>query len=183
MLPPDNRIRILLICCFIPKNSKERLMRKLNLLAALTGLFVAANAFGYGDAGCGLGSMLFEKNTVLSQLAAGTTNGIMMNQWFGMTSGTSNCKTNGFVQVNREQVYFAEANFSNLQSEMAKGQGETLVGFAQVLGCDAASFSKMTQEKYESIFPSANTTPGEMLFSVKKQIQENKALADSCSVG
>ena len=153
-------------------------------MAALVGLFVAANAFGYGDAGCGLGSMLFEKNTVLSQLAAGTTNGFMGTQWFGMTSGTSNCKTNGFVQVSREQVYFAEANINNLKQEMANGQGETLVGFAQVLGCDqnaAAAFGKMAQDKYETIFPNSTTTAGEMLFSVKKQIQENSELAKGCN--
>ena len=53
-------------------------MRKLTLLCALSGLLFtakAANAQGYGMAGCGLGALIFgNDNSTLMQLLAATAN-------------------------------------------------------------------------------------------------------------
>ena len=137
-----------------------------------------------GDAGCGLGSIIIKKNTVMSQTMASTTNGTFASQFFGITSGTSNCNPSGFALVEKEQIFYAEANYQHLIVEMAKGEGENLMAFAQVLGCSdkvAPDFARMTKLKYEVIYPSQKTTPVEMLESVKKQMQGNPVLAKECS--
>src|SRR3954447_10720975 len=145
-------------------------MRKLTLLFAMVGVLFtakAANAQGYGMAGCGLGSLLFgNDNTTLMQILAATTNGTFGSQTFGITSGTSNCTSGGVVKAEREQAAFAEVNFQDLKRNMAAGGGEFLSSFSTLLGCtDTAkpTFFKMTQERYESILPSEKTTPVAML--------------------
>ena len=66
------------------------------------GLFLtsaSAMADGYGPAGCGLGSMIFEPDSGFTQVFAATTNGTSGNQTFGITSGTSNCASGGVVKA------------------------------------------------------------------------------------
>lgn len=139
----------------------------------------------YGMAGCGLGSLLFgHDNSKLMQILAATTNGTFGSQTFGITSGTSNCVEGGVVKAEREQAAFAEVNFQDLKRNMASGGGEYLASFSTLLGCEDTAkptFYKMTQEKYETILPSASTTPMGMLTSVKQQIKATPALANSCS--
>ncbi len=152
-------------------------------VAALSLTFSATVTFAMGDAGCGLGSVVFSSNKKLHQILAATTNGTFGSQTFGITTGTSNCKASGFAKVEKEQIFYAESNYKNLMTEMAQGRGESLEGFAQVLGCNSAStldFGKMTQSQYESIFPKADTTAVEMLRSVKQQIQAHPKLAKAC---
>jgi hypothetical protein len=158
-------------------------MGKRRLALGMGILLMSANAFATGDAGCGLGSVIFQKNTLVSQLSAATTNGSFGSQTFGMTSGTSNCKTNGFASLDKKEIYYAEANYDHLVVEMAKGKGENLSAFAQVLGCTDSSvptFGKMTQERYEKIFPTQKTTPSEMLQHVKQELNEHPVLAKEC---
>jgi len=144
-----------------------------------------ARADGYGQAGCGLGSILFgTDDSKLMQILAATTNGTFGSQTFGITSGTSNCVSAGMVKAEKEQAAFAEVNFQDLKRNMASGGGEFLMSFASLLGCtDGAkpAFAKMTQNQYETIVPAANTTPVQLLSSVKKQIKGTPALAGSCS--
>ena len=158
-------------------------MKKLQLLALMAFLLNTVNAFAVGDAGCGLGSLVFKDNKKLYQLLATTTNGTFGSQTFGITTGTSNCTASGFAKVDREQIFYVESNFQNLQVEMARGQGENLAAFAQVLGCkdmSVSEFGKMTREGYQRIFPTSKTTAVEVLDSVKKEIQSNKSLAEGC---
>ncbi len=140
----------------------------------LAGLFLAgavlapqANA-AVGASGCGLGSVIMPSNSMVSQFMALTTNSYTGTQFFGITSGTSNCSTSGLVMNDKEQMYFAETNFENIKAEMAQGKGENLNAFAQILGCsDTQSFSQSTQKNYSKIIPSAQTTSHEMLEGVK----------------
>src|SRR6186713_935077 len=81
-----------------PQGSGGWKMRKTTSLkfVCMLGLglfFTSANAAadGYGPAGCGLGSMIFEPDSGFTQVFAATTNGTSGNQTFGITSGTSNC--------------------------------------------------------------------------------------------
>ena len=78
-------------------------MKKIGMLVATIGVLMtasAARAQNVGMAGCGLGSVLFgNQNTVLMQLLAATTNGILWNQSFGITTGTLNCSTGGVVKA------------------------------------------------------------------------------------
>ena len=71
-------------------------MRKFPLLVTLVGAMAFASsalAAGYGAAGCGFGGMLIKENKILHQIGAWFLNGILGNQTFAMTSGTSDCKS------------------------------------------------------------------------------------------
>lgn len=163
-------------------------MRKLTLLFAIVGVLFtakAANAQGYGMAGCGLGSLLFgNDNTTLMQILAATTNGTFGSQTFGITSGTSNCTSGGVVKAEREQAAFAEVNFQDLKRNMASGGGEYLMSFSTLLGCEDAAkpvLFKLAQDKYEVIVPSEKTGPLDMVVALKAQIRADNRLANACS--
>jgi len=101
-------------------------------------LFSMPSAFaaGYGDAGCGLGSIVFGDAPGHIQILAATTNTTGI-QSFGISSGTSNCDAEGFDISQREQDTFVVQNFSSLNKEMASGEGEHLAALAGLVGCSA----------------------------------------------
>jgi hypothetical protein len=139
----------------------------------------------YGQAGCGLGAMLFgSDNGTGKQILAATTNGLFGTQTFGITSGTSNCTSGGIIKAEREQAAFAEVNFQDIKANMAAGGGEFLASFATLLGCEDSSkvtLAKMSQEKFEVIVPGTSTTPIQMLTTIKQQIKDSPTLAASCT--
>ena len=139
----------------------------------------------YGMAGCGLGSILFGPvNEPFPQVLAATTNGTFATQTFGITSGTSNCVAGGVVRAEREQAAFAELNFRDLKQNMAAGGGEYLRSFATLLGCDEPAkpaFYKMTQERFETIVPSENTAPIDLVFATKAEVRARPDLARACT--
>jgi hypothetical protein len=154
-------------------------------LGALLALPAAtASAQGYGMAGCGLGSLVFQNdNSMVKQLLAATTNGTG-GQTFAITSGTSNCTSGGVLKSEKEQTAFVEVNFRDLKRDMAAGGGEFLSSFGTLLGCEESAkptLGKMTQAKYEALIPSESTTPLQLLSSLKAQIKSTPVLAKSCS--
>lgn len=154
-------------------------------LGALLALPAAtASAQGYGMAGCGLGSLVFQNdNAMVKQLLAATTNGTG-GQTFAITSGTSNCTSGGVLKSEKEQTAFVEVNFRDLKRDMAAGGGEFLSSFGTLLGCEESAkptLGKMTQAKYEALIPSESTTPLQLLSSLKAQIKATPVLAKSCS--
>jgi hypothetical protein len=164
-------------------------MRKLTwglaLGAVLTLYTATASAQGYGMAGCGLGSLVFQSdNSMIKQILASTTNGTFGSQTFGITSGTSNCTSGGVLKSEKEQAAFVEVNFRDLKRDMAAGGGEFLNSFGTLLGCEdsaKAKLGKMTQEKYETLVPSDSTTPMQLLSTLKTQVKATPALAQGCS--
>ena len=57
-------------------------------------------------------------------------------------------------------------NLDSLRLEMAKGEGEFVDTFAYLLGASEAevpTLVKYLQSEYTTLFPSSNTTSGEML--------------------
>ena len=154
------------------------------LLVSFAVLFSQSHlANAVGDAGCGLGSLIFTSNHKLTQILATTTNASFGSQTFGITTGTSNCSSSGIAKVEKQDIFYAESNFEHLTIEMAKGEGENLSAFAQILGCSdqqVGEFGKMTKQNYEKIFPSHKTTPVEMLQSVKGQMQAHPVLSKEC---
>ena len=86
-------------------------MKKLVLVGALVLSLVSfsgsAFAAGYGDAGCGLGSIVFGSEQGGVQVLAATTNGTFYSQTFGITTGTSNCNPAGLVKLDKEREEFA----------------------------------------------------------------------------
>lgn len=163
-------------------------MRKIPaLVAILFPLIFATPAFaaGYGAAGCGMGGKLIGKNNdILAQLGAFTLNGVSTNQSFAMSSGTSGCKTSGITKSESEQTRFVASNYQNLAKQMAAGEGEDLIVLAGMLGCPndkAGHFANLTRENYDSIFASEQTTPADVLASLKHDLSADPVLSASCS--
>ena len=156
---------------------------KLFLIATLT--LVGFGAFA-NDAGCGLGSMIIQKNSKGLQLLAMTTNSSFFTQPPGITSGTSGCSSSGIVQNDKQMQYFVEVNQDDLSREMAQGQGEKLNTLAQLHGCQSpeaqAAFAGMTQASYGKIIPSADVQPSALLQNLKKEISQNQKVAGLCQV-
>ena len=148
-------------------------------------VFFAPSAFaaGYGDAGCGLGSLLFgDSPNTMAQTTAATTNQTSFAQAFGISSGTSNCDTTGIVLAEKAPEVFVAKNFASLAKEMAAGQGEHLVTLAGLLGCSSeatAQLGRYTQQNYETIV-SDETEPGLALEAVRAGIAGDPVLSASC---
>jgi hypothetical protein len=153
--------------------------------------FSSASAFaaevgaaGYGEAGCGLGALIFGKQKGGVQILAATTNNTFYNQAFGISSWTSNCDAKGWDTAKLEQEQFVANNFSGLAKEMASGEGEQLTTLAGLLGCPATQqprFNTVAQRNYETILASDRTTPSEMLTAVKAVMSSYAELSAACA--
>lgn len=160
---------------------------KIKLLAAFVLLSSAssARALGAGDPniGCGFGTSAFEGKTdkKLYALFAGTTNGTF-TQTFGISSETAGCTVNGgWVANEKRQAVYAEVNLQKLSKEMAQGGGEYLSAFASLMGAtdqpSKEAFYKLTQQKYDVLFPTANTDSASMLRSLRRAMASDPKLA------
>ena len=127
--------------------------------------------------------MIGGNNDILAQLGATSLNNYLPgSQTFAMSSGTLGCQS-AFGTAQSEQKTFVENNYNNLAKEMAAGKGENLRTLAGLLGCPADTthtFAIFTKENYGSIFESEQTTPSEMLYSLKKGISGDPVLRESC---
>lgn len=135
----------------------------------------SAFAAKYGAAGCGLGSMVFEGDqTWWKQVLAATTNGTGF-QTVAITIGTSNCDAPTPLKVGSAQAY-VEANRVALANDIARGNGETIVGLSKVYGCDdSAYFGKALKSNYSSIFASTEASSSEITNNI------NSVAANSCN--
>src|SRR4029077_16319518 len=146
------------------------LMKKLLALSLAT-LLVPTLALAAGNhpmAGCGLGYLLLSNkdNEKVTQVLGATTNGTFGTQTFGISSGTSGCTEDGAVKMAKAAEVFAEVNLDSLRREMAIGKGEYVETFASLLGATEATRPAMLQlfkSAYASLFPSVNTTSGDLL--------------------
>ena len=141
-------------------------MMKILALALVTlsvSAFANHHKGGYGAAGCGLGSMLVEKdNTWWKQVLAATTNGISGNQTFGISSGTLNCDSPTPGKTAQVEAYI-EANRMALANDIARGNGETISGLSKVYGCDnSAELGKALKSNYRTIFPTSDVATNTM---------------------
>lgn len=126
---------------------------------------------GYGPAGCGLGSILFDPDSGFTQILAATTNTSFGTQTFGITSGTSNCSPHrrgaGAARA------FVEANRPALARDAARGGGETISSLSQIAGCgDAGRVGAHLQRRFSEIFPSAARSDREVSRSVVDALAE-----------
>lgn len=161
-------------------------MKKYIFLVGIMMLFTskALAAGGYGDAGCGLGALLFHQNPGPVQILAATTNGTSFNQAFGISSGTSECDAKGVVLAQAQQENFVSNNFAGIAKDMAVGEGEHLTALAGLMGCPAAEqahFNSVTQHNYKAIFAKDSTTPSEALSAVRGVVSQDSQLSGSCS--
>lgn len=143
------------------------MLKKLALVAVMTLGTSTTFAAGYGDAGCGLGSMVFGNSKGFVQVFAATTNGTSGSQTFGITSGTSNCKGGG-----KTVTAFIDANKPALKNDIAKGHGETLTSLVELYNCESSeAFSASLKTNYSDIFSSNETA------TIKRKIE---ALSVAC---
>lgn len=143
------------------------------------GLFLtSANAMadGYGPAGCGLGSMIFEPDSGFTQVFAATTNGTSGNQTFGITSGTSNCDSGGAKTASAKA--FVQTNRATLAKDIARGNGETIVSLTQLAGCqDPAAVGATLQKNFRTIFPNASVSDVAVSESVVVVLKSEQSLS------
>lgn len=155
-------------------------MKKLGLALAFTLVAGTASAANYGPAGCGLGSMIFEdKESTFQQILASTTNGSTYTQLFGITSGTSNCEDDGRMGYLKTRDFVA-ANRAELETEAARGTGETLASLSVVMGCqDGAALNSKLQNSYSDIFSADdNYAVSDNLIKV---VQSDAELSSGCN--
>jgi hypothetical protein len=146
-------------------------MKKILLATALTMLCAgpALAASGKANTGCGLGTVLWDgksDNSILSQALQATTNGLVGNQTFGITSGTLECGTPSKVVQNERLNRFVHANMDNLAKDIAQGKGETLDTFADLLQVPAeqrATFALNLQQNFDKVFTSDQIAQGEVI--------------------
>ena len=98
------------------------------------------------NCGCGLGVMLFEgQDGILSQTLAITTNGLFMNNFFGITSGTLGCEpADGIVSIDRINIFVA-GNMDGLAKDIAVGKGEVLDTLAELMNVSDSNRPEMYQ--------------------------------------
>lgn len=132
----------------------------------------------YGMAGCGLGSVLVGKHG--TQTSASTTNGSSSNQMIGISVGTLNCVDSPTSEVANRMDQFILVNRVQVQSDVARGNGETLAVLGQFMGCSqSANIGSELKSKYNDIFQS-NRQVNEITDSVISVILSNPQLAADC---
>ena len=165
-------------------------MKKMIMLGVV-GVFVVmqggfALAAGNPDTGpgCGLGKLAWQnyphQKTIGVQTMEATTNGLMGNQTFGISSGTSGCTNDGKFWAQEKVNVFAALNFENLAQDMAQGQGEHLASLATLMGIPAdqqPAFFAMTQEKYASLVKAGETSPVALVKALNEAVATHPVLA------
>ena len=141
-------------------------MKKLLVVAMVALSATSAFAAKYGSAGCGLGSMIFEGDqTWWKQVLAATTNGTGF-QTVAISLGTSNCDSPAPLKVGQAEAYI-EANRVALANDIARGNGETIVGLSKVYGCtNSSEFGQALKSNYAAIFPNSSAAPSEITHNI-----------------
>lgn len=142
-------------------------MKKLLVSGALSAM-LCSFAFGAANSntGCGLGSYLIDKQGLVWNLLQVTTNGSTGTQTFGITSGTSGCKSGKIVMDKRVQEFVA-SNMDTLSKEIAQGKGESLDTLVELLEIqDKASFKLALQENYNKLYASHNAESADVLDAI-----------------
>jgi hypothetical protein len=156
------------------------------LVVAFSILVGASSAFaaGYGEAGCGLGAVVFQNKPGSNQIVAATLNGLVGNQSFAVTSGTSNCDAEPKLMAESRQEQFVQNNFTSLAKDMAAGEGENLAAFAELLGCGAENekaFGALMQSRYAEIVGDDHA-PSAVVAGVKQALAAEPELASRCAL-
>ena len=150
-------------------------------LVAFSGTAIAA---GYGDGGCGPGSLVIGTKRDGGQLLAATTNGIGVAHSTAITFGTSNCGSDKLTRQQQERETFARINYNSLVKEMAAGEGENLGNRASLYGGSQNSYGDVgtvVQENFGTIVKDQNTAAKDLLGSLEKQISGHAVLSKTCT--
>lgn len=133
---------------------------------------VDAQAAGYGEAGCGLGSVVMGPNG--SQVMASTTNGLSYTNIFGVSSGTSNCTDEAGVKQSSQVPLFIEVNKMALQKESSRGGGETIANLANIMGCDQKVLGGAMKSHYKPLFVDSKMEPVQIQSALQDLIEADR---------
>jgi len=153
------------------------------ILVAFSGTAIAHPA-GYGDAGCGPGSLVYGKKRDGAQLLAAMMDPYGTTHSTAITFGTSNCGADKLSRKQQERETFASINYNSLVKEMAAGKGENLDSLASMYGCSQDSygdFGSVTQENFGTIVKDESTSTKDMLGSLEQQISGHAVLSKTCT--
>ena len=127
------------------------------MIIALISVFTSfAFAKGYSDSGCGLGLLVVGRDG--NQILSATLNATGM-QTFGILSVTSGCVDDGAIAQNKQVPAFIEVNKMSLATDAARGEGETLAGLAQLMGCQTQKLGPAIKANYNKVFVETNMEP------------------------
>ena len=137
------------------------LRKKIAVLVAAGMLALSSSAFAT-NVGPGLGCLLFgEKSGAGWDIVATFLNGIMFNQYFAITFGTSGYK-NGLLSMTETNQFVAD-NMDALAADIAKGEGEYIDTLSTMLNVsDSVAFKATLQNNFEEIFTSADVSAEEV---------------------
>ena len=116
----------------------------------------AGAASAHDSTGCGLGSMAWRgQSGPAAQVLAVTTNGLFGSQTFGITSGTSGCDPNGRITGGTQKMFFTflENNMEQYALDASKGEGETLMTIAGILGVSSEQVAAVSKSHFNELFP------------------------------
>lgn len=143
-------------------------MKKFMLASALAALSTTAFAGPSANTGCGLGSMVMEKqDSVVTQVLAVTTNGTFGNQTFGITSGTLGCAKPAKIVSNDKVNVFVASNMDALATDIANGQGETVDTLAVMMEVeDKAAFVAKLQANFDKIYTADSVSSADVIDNI-----------------
>lgn len=151
-------------------------MKKIIAIAMILGFGFKALAAGYGAAGCGLGSLVFEgKNEWYEQTMAATTNATFANQTFGITFGTLNCDANKLnASSEKAQVYIA-GNKNAVLNELALGQGDSVSVLSHIFNCsNTASFADLMKSNYDKVISNKDLSSEKIVENINQILGSSK---------
>jgi hypothetical protein len=142
---------------------KEELLFQKIIFVLTIFLISKAQAYHYGMAGCGLGSMVFKDQPGIIQVVAATLNDIVSPQTSAITSGTSGCYD---TKGNTAKIDYIDRNIASLKEDAVRGEGETLEGLMTLLGCQSLEgVQSEIKTNYQQIF--APVQASEILNNIK----------------
>ncbi len=136
----------------------------------------ASTTGAYGEAGCGLGSIVFGNQPGYIQIVAATLNGTG-GQTFAITTGTSNCAP---AAQGLAAALFIKSNGETLRKDIARGQGETVDSLALILNCQDSQLLGQTLRANFSSVMNQNADADEKSKLIQETISATPRLKASC---
>lgn len=158
-------------------------MNKVILLMVM--IFSTTHLFAAdGSSGCGPGWYVAKENSLLSSSIRATTNGILVpTVTFGMTFGTSNCQKHSIVKLEKERIKFATENYFEIAADSAKGSGQFVAAYGELMGCNPASlqkFSNQMKKHFPKIFNAEEINPENLVKQTYIMMLKNSELTQAC---
>ena len=128
-----------------------------------------------GPAGCGLGSVIWGKD---SQVLAASSN-MTGTQTLGILFGTSNCAQK---PKDAAVIEFVQTNKVALETEAARGDGETVKALSQLLGCsNSGALGSALKQNFKEIFDTKEDDPKIITEEIKETVEKSRTLSRSCA--